>query len=159
MSIFLHSSLSIILKPSGINSGIYFNRTDKDKIIPAQWNNVISTKFSTNIGKDDVEVKTVEHILSALAGLHINNCEISIDNIEVPILDGSSKIFVEEIQKVGVLEQSNKQNILEILKPEEVQKLLSDGITVIYLKFNEFFFYQTKSLIEISLHHLAHLHQ
>ena len=116
----LHSGVNsnIILKPSEINSGIYFNRTDKDKIIPAQWNNVISTKFSTNIGKDDVEVKTVEHLLSALAGLHINNCEISIDNIEVPILDGSSKIFVEEIQKVGVLEQSNKQNILEILKNE-----------------------------------------
>ena len=115
----LHSGVNsnIILKPSEINSGIYFNRIDKDKIIPAQWNNVISTKFSTNIGKDDVEVKTVEHILSALAGLHINNCEISIDNIEVPILDGSSKIFVEEIQKVGVLEQSNEQNILEILKP------------------------------------------
>ena len=55
--------------------------------------------------------------MSALAGLHINNCEILIDNCEVPILDGSSKIFVEEIQKVGVLEQSNKQNILEILKP------------------------------------------
>ena len=115
----LHSGLNsnIILKPSEINSGIYFNRIDKGKIIPAQWNNVISTKFSTNIGKDDVEVKTVEHLLSALAGLHINNCEISIDNIEVPILDGSSKIFVEEIQKVGVQEQSNHQNILEIIKP------------------------------------------
>ena len=115
----LHSGLNsnIILKPSEINSGIYFNRIDKGKIIPAQWNNVISTKFSTNIGKDDVVVKTVEHLLSALAGLHINNCEISIDNIEVPILDGSSKIFVEEIQKVGVQEQSNHQNILEIIKP------------------------------------------
>jgi len=115
----LHSGLNsnIILKPSEINSGIYFNRIDKGKIIPAQWDNVISTKFSTNIGKDDVEVKTVEHLLSALAGLHINNCEISIDNIEVPILDGSSKIFVEEIQKVGVQEQSNNQNILEIIKP------------------------------------------
>ena len=115
----LHSGLNsnIILKPSEINSGIYFNRIDKGKIIPAQWDNVISTKFSTNIGKDDVEVKTVEHLLSALAGLHINNCEISIDNIEVPILDGSSKIFVEEIQKVGVQEQSNHQNILEIIKP------------------------------------------
>ena len=115
----LHSGVNsnISLKPSEVNSGIYFNRTDKDKIIPAQWDNVTSTKFSTNIGKDDVEVKTVEHLLSALAGLHINNCEISIDNIEVPILDGSSKIFVEEIQKVGLLKQSHQQNILEIIKP------------------------------------------
>jgi len=55
--------------------------------------------------------------LSALAGLHINNCEICIDNIEVPILDGSSKIFVEEIQKIGLSNQNDNQNILEIIKP------------------------------------------
>ena len=115
----LHSGLNanITLKPAEINSGIYFNRIDKNVIIPAQWDNVVSTKFSTNIGKDNIEIKTVEHLLSALAGLHINNCEICIDNIEVPILDGSSKIFVEEIQKVGVLEQNNNQNILEVIKP------------------------------------------
>ena len=115
----LHSGVdvNITIKPADINSGIYFNRIDKDIIIPAHWNNVISTKFSTNIGKKNIEVKTVEHLLSALAGLHINNCEICIDNIEVPILDGSSKIFVEEIQKVGVMEQKDNQNILEIIKP------------------------------------------
>jgi UDP-3-O-[3-hydroxymyristoyl] N-acetylglucosamine deacetylase len=115
----LHSGLNtnIILKPAPINSGIYFNRTDKETIIPAKWDNVISTKFSTNLGKGDVEIKTVEHLLSALAGLHINNCEICIDNIEVPILDGSSKIFVEEIERVGVLRQTENQNILEVTKP------------------------------------------
>tara|TARA_B100000965_G_scaffold377194_1_gene371065 strand:+ start:982 stop:1839 length:858 start_codon:yes stop_codon:yes gene_type:complete len=119
----LHSGLNanITLKPAEINSGIYFNRIDKNVIIPAQWDNVVSTKFSTNIGKDNIEIKTVEHLLSALAGLHINNCEICIDNIEVPILDGSSKIFVEEIQKVGVLEQNNNQNILEVIKPVKFQ--------------------------------------
>ena len=115
----LHSGLNtnIILKPAPINSGIYFNRTDKKTIIPAKWDNVISTKFSTNLGKGEVEIKTVEHLLSALAGLHINNCEICIDNIEVPILDGSSKIFVEEIERVGVLRQTENQNILEVIKP------------------------------------------
>ena len=53
----LHTGVNsnIILKPSEVNSGIYFNRIDKDKLIPAKWNNVISTKFSTNIGKDDIE--------------------------------------------------------------------------------------------------------
>ena len=66
---------------------------------------------------NDIEVKTVEHLLSALAGLHINNCEILIDNLEVPILDGSSKIFVDEILKSGLKEQINNQNILEIKKP------------------------------------------
>ena len=87
----LHTGVktNLTLKPAPLNSGVFFNRIDKSKIIPARWNNVISTKFSTNIASNGVEVKTVEHLLSALAGLHINNCEILIDNIEVPILDAS----------------------------------------------------------------------
>ena len=115
----LHTGVNtnIILKPAPINSGIFFNRADKSIIIPAKWNNVISTKFSTNIASDGVEVKTVEHLLSALAGLHINNCEILIDNVEVPILDGSSDIFVKSILKKGLKEQDSEQNILEIIKP------------------------------------------
>lgn len=115
----LHSGVNtnITLKPSEENSGIFFNRTDLGKIIPARWDHVVSTKFSTNLGLNDIEVKTVEHLLSALAGLHINNCEILIDNLEVPILDGSSKIFVDEILKSGLKEQTNTQNILEIKRP------------------------------------------
>ncbi len=115
----LHTGLNsnITLKPAEINSGIFFNRIDKKMIIPAKWENVISTKFSTNLGKNKIEVKTVEHLLSALAGLHIDNCEICIDNIEVPILDGSSKVFVEEILKAGILEQVSFQKVLQVLKP------------------------------------------
>ncbi len=115
----LHTGVNtnITLNPAPLNSGIFFNRTDKFTIIPAKWNNVISTKFSTNIASNGVEVKTVEHLLSALAGLHINNCEILIDNIEVPILDGSSNVFVEYILKNGLKEQDSEQKILEIIKP------------------------------------------
>jgi UDP-3-O-[3-hydroxymyristoyl] N-acetylglucosamine deacetylase len=115
----LHTGVNtnITLKPAPIDSGIFFNRADKSIIIPAKWDNVISTKFSTNIASDGVEVKTVEHLLSALAGLHINNCEILIDNVEVPILDGSSDIFVKSILKKGLKEQDSEQNILEIIKP------------------------------------------
>ncbi len=115
----LHTGInsSITLKPAKINSGIYFNRIDKNTIIPAKWNNVVSTKFSTNLGVNNIEVKTVEHLLSALAGLHIDNCEICIDNVEVPILDGSSKVFVDEILKVGLSEQKSSQKILQVLKP------------------------------------------
>ncbi len=115
----LHTGVktNLTLKPAPLNSGVFFNRIDKSKIIPARWNNVISTKFSTNIASNGVEVKTVEHLLSALAGLHINNCEILIDNIEVPILDGSSNIFVESILKKGIKAQDSEQKILEIIKP------------------------------------------
>ena len=115
----LHTGVktSVILNPAPIKSGIIFNRTDKSTIIPAKWDNVISTKFSTNIASNGVEVKTVEHLLSALAGLHINNCEILIDNVEVPILDGSSNVFVESILKKGIKEQDSEQKILEVVKP------------------------------------------
>tara|TARA_Y200000002_G_scaffold316154_1_gene274385 strand:- start:65 stop:922 length:858 start_codon:yes stop_codon:yes gene_type:complete len=115
----LHTGVNtnITLNPATLNSGIFFNRTDKSAIIPAIWKNVISTKFSTNIASNEIEVKTVEHLLSALAGLHINNCEILIDNIEVPILDGSSSVYVESILKKGLQEQNSEQNIMEIIKP------------------------------------------
>ena len=115
----LHTGVKtqITLKPAPINSGIFFNRIDKSVIIPAKWDRVISTKFSTNIALNETEVKTVEHLLSALSGLHINNCEILIDNIEVPILDGSSSIFVDKILKNGLIEQDSEQKILEIVKP------------------------------------------
>ena len=119
----LHTGVktSITLNPAPLNSGIFFNRTDKSVIIPAKWDSVVSTKFSTNIASNGIEVKTVEHLLSALAGLHINNCEALIDNIEVPILDGSSKVYVEKILKKGVKEQDSEQNILEIIKPVKFQ--------------------------------------
>ena len=119
----LHTGVktSITLNPAPLNSGIFFNRTDKSVIIPAKWDSVVSTKFSTNIASNGIEVKTVEHLLSALAGLHINNCEVLIDNIEVPILDGSSKVYVEKILKKGVKEQDSEQNILEIIKPVKFQ--------------------------------------
>ena len=115
----LHTGVrtNITLNPAPLKSGIFFNRIDKSVIIPAKSNNVISTKFSTNIASNGVEVKTVEHLLSALAGLHINNCEILIDNVEVPILDGSSNVFVESILKKGIKEQDSEQKILEIVKP------------------------------------------
>ena len=107
----LHTGVktNVILNPAPLKSGIFFNRTDKSTIIPAKWDNVISTKFSTNIASNGVEVKTVEHLLSALAGLHINNCEILIDNVEVPILDGSSNVFVKRILDKGIEEQDSEQ--------------------------------------------------
>ena len=115
----LHTGVKtqITLKPAPINSGIFFNRVDKSVIIPAKWDRVISTKFSTNLASNETEVKTVEHLLSALSGLHINNCEILIDNVEVPILDGSSSVFVDKIMKNGLTEQDSEQKILEIIKP------------------------------------------
>ncbi|MDC3322219.1 UDP-3-O-acyl-N-acetylglucosamine deacetylase, partial [Alphaproteobacteria bacterium] len=87
-----------------------------NKKIEASWKNVISTKFSTNLGVDNCFIKTVEHLLSAFAGLHISNCDVFIDNEEVPIMDGSSKVFVDEILKTGIKNQIVNQQAIEIKK-------------------------------------------
>jgi len=113
-------SCNLTLNPANIKTGIIFNRTDCKTIVPAKWDKVISTKFSTNLAVNNIEVRTVEHLLSALAGLHIDNCEIEINNLEVPILDGSSKIFVDEILNAGLKELNAYQEVLEIKKTSKI---------------------------------------
>ena len=114
----LHTGLDVNLElhPAKENSGITFFRKDLNKKIEASWKNVISTKFSTNLGVDNCFIKTVEHLLSAFAGLHISNCDVFIDNEEVPIMDGSSKVFVDEILKTGIKNQIVNQQAIEIKK-------------------------------------------
>ena len=114
----LHTGLDVNLElhPAKENSGITFFRKDLNKKIEASWKNVISTKFSTNLGVDNCFIKTVEHLLSAFAGLHISNCDVFIDNEEVPIMDGSSKVFVDEILKTGIKNQIVNQRAIEIKK-------------------------------------------
>jgi UDP-3-O-[3-hydroxymyristoyl] N-acetylglucosamine deacetylase len=114
----LHTGLDVNLElhPAKENSGITFFRKDLNKKIEASWKNVISTKFSTNLGVDNCFIKTVEHLLSAFSGLHISNCDVFIDNEEVPIMDGSSKVFVDEILKTGIKNQIVNQQAIEIKK-------------------------------------------
>ena len=114
----LHTGLDVNLElhPAKENSGITFFRKDLNIKIEASWKNVISTKFSTNLGVDNCFIKTVEHLLSAFAGLHISNCDVFIDNEEVPIMDGSSKVFVDEILKTGIKNQIVNQQAIEIKK-------------------------------------------
>ena len=96
---------NLVIKPSAPNSGIVFIRKDlnKNNIIYPNVKNVCSAMLCTTISNDfDVKVSTIEHLMGALYGLGIDNAVIEIDNEEVPILDGSAKIFVDEILKVGI---------------------------------------------------------
>ena len=102
----LHSGKKsqVTIKPSEVNSGINFFRTDvsdlkKNALIMALWHNVSSTTLSTTICNGDVSVSTIEHLMSALSGLHIDNLKIEIDGPEVPIMDGSSIEFVKCLEK------------------------------------------------------------
>ena len=96
---------NLVIKPSAPNSGIVFIRKDlnKNNIIYPNVKNVCSAMLCTTISNEfDVKVSTIEHLMGALYGLGIDNAVIEIDNEEVPILDGSAKIFVDEILKVGI---------------------------------------------------------
>ena len=120
----LHSGLeaTMILKPAAPNSGIIFKRTDlkKNNIIIPNIFNVSSAVFCTTISNEDgVSVSTLEHLMGALLGLGVDNVLIEIDNYEVPILDGSAKIFVEEILKVGIKTSSVPIKVIKIEKKIE----------------------------------------
>jgi len=103
----LHSGLAVTMtvKPAVPNSGIIFKRMDlkENNIIIPNIFNVSSAVFCTTISnKDGASVSTIEHLMGALYGLGIDNALIEIDNQEVPILDGSAKLFVEAISKIGI---------------------------------------------------------
>jgi UDP-3-O-[3-hydroxymyristoyl] N-acetylglucosamine deacetylase len=117
----LHNGLEVtlILKPAVPNSGIIFKRTDlkKNNIIIPNIFNVSSAVFCTTISNEDgASVSTLEHLMGALFGLGVDNVLIEIDNYEVPILDGSAKIFVEEILKAGIKISSVPIKVIKIEK-------------------------------------------
>jgi len=110
--------VALIISPLKENSGIIFQRTDllgKPKI-EANFKNVIFTDRSTCIKKNNAEVKTVEHLLAAITGSQIDNLLIKINNIEVPIFDGSSKIFTEKIKEKGIIKQNAEKNYIKFNK-------------------------------------------
>ena len=124
----LHSGKDIHLSliPAEENAGIVFVRTDitdKDNIVPARWDHVVDTQLCTVIGnKDGVTIGTIEHLMSALRGLNIDNVRIELDGAEVPVMDGSAQPFVKLIQEVGVEQQSAPRKMIRILKDVTVEK-------------------------------------
>lgn len=113
----------LTLRPAPANSGILFRRVDCDPIveIPARAEYVGDTTFCTSLVKDGARVGTVEHLLSAMAGLGIDNAIIDVSAPEVPIMDGSAGPFVFLIQSAGIKEQAVTKRFIKILKPIEVQ--------------------------------------
>jgi len=120
----LHSGrkIELILHPAPEDSGITFVRSDLGTDIPAKAAYVTDTRLCTTIGHDDAQVSTVEHLLSALAGLGVDNARIEVSGPEVPIMDGSSAPFVFLIQCAGIREQSKAKKVLRVLKRVEVEE-------------------------------------
>ncbi len=131
----LHSGLEVNLciKPAEVNSGIIFKRVDlKDNnLVFPNFMNVTSTSLNTTIENEfGAKVSTIEHLMGALFGLGIDNALIEIDNEEVPILDGSAKVFIEKIVKAGIEISNSPIKIIKINK--EVK--FSDGERFILIK-------------------------
>lgn len=118
----LHSGadVTMTLRPAPVDSGIVFIRSDvadKDNMIPARWDRVVDTRLCTVIGNDDgVTVGTIEHLMAALRGCGIDNAIVELDGPEVPIMDGSSELFVKAIDRAGAEEQVLPRRAIKILK-------------------------------------------
>jgi UDP-3-O-[3-hydroxymyristoyl] N-acetylglucosamine deacetylase len=126
VGIALHSGkkVSLTLKPAEIDSGIVFRRTDLpgSDDIPARWDHVVDATMCTTLGNDDtVRVSTVEHLMAALSGCHIDNVIAEVNGPEVPVMDGSAQPFVFLIECAGVSEQNAPRRVIEILKPVKVE--------------------------------------
>ncbi len=111
------------LLPAAADSGIVFRRVDLDppREIRAQARTVGETTLSSNLIEDGTTVATVEHLMSAFAGLGIDNCVVELSAAEVPIMDGSAGPFVFLIQSAGTLEQDAPRRFLRLKHPVQVQ--------------------------------------
>jgi UDP-3-O-[3-hydroxymyristoyl] N-acetylglucosamine deacetylase len=118
----LHSGVNtqVRILPAETGSGRYFVRVDlpDSPIIPAQVAAVSHTVLSTQLGKGEADVRTVEHLLAALSGMGVDNVRIEIDGPEVPLLDGSASVWTANIAQVGLVSQPvNKQVPLAVTEP------------------------------------------
>lgn len=121
----LHSGSKVLLtlRPAPPNTGIVFRRVDLSPCveIPAKPENVLETELATSLGKGEHRISTVEHLMSAFAGLGVDNCIVEVDHAEVPVMDGSAAPFVFLLQSAGVVDQGVAKRFIRITKPVEVK--------------------------------------
>ncbi len=138
----LHSGapVSMRLLPATAGSGVVFRRTDLENFeIPATGRNVAKVSYATSLMRQGVLISTTEHLLSALTGLSIDNVIVELDNLELPILDGSALPYVEAIERTGLKPQRRRRQYLRVLKTVEIRdgdKFLGvypgDGYSIAY---------------------------
>lgn len=130
----------IKFKPASVNSGINFIRIDlKNKPrLQAAWDNILPESFTmrrTSLGNEQAQVHTVEHVMAALCGLGIDNLDIEINNNEIPGFDGSTKVIVEALSKVGMEEQDALRNYFILREPAYAQE---ENANIIAIPSSEF---------------------
>ena len=115
----LHTGVEVnlTLRPAPENTGYIFVRTDLDNFeIPASVEYISHCSYATTLMRRGVVLSTCEHLLSALRGSGVDNCFIDLDNIEIPIMDGSSEDWIELIEKAGVTEQNSSRRVFRVLE-------------------------------------------
>jgi UDP-3-O-[3-hydroxymyristoyl] N-acetylglucosamine deacetylase len=115
--------VELTLRPAPVDTGIVFHRVDLAQAvaIAADARNVGDTRLSSSLQKDGARISTVEHLMSALAGLGIDNLHVDVAGPELPIMDGSAGPFVFLLQSAGIEEQSAPKRYLRVLSPIEVR--------------------------------------
>jgi UDP-3-O-[3-hydroxymyristoyl] N-acetylglucosamine deacetylase len=120
----LHSGVSVKIRilPAPVSTGLVFVRTDLDQFqIPASWRHVARVSYATSLMHQGVLISTTEHLLSVFYSMGIDNAYIEIDNLEVPILDGSGLPFVRLIEEAGIRQCRRKRRYLHIRRPISVE--------------------------------------
>lgn len=119
----LGKEASVTLKPAGINQGVLFQRIDLLESLPieANYRNVVNTQMATTLGKGNVTISTIEHLMAALHGFGIDNLLVEVQGSEVPILDGSSAPFCAALKLAGVKTQAAPRTALAIKRRVEVK--------------------------------------
>ncbi len=121
----LHSGAPVNLRilPAPAGTGIVFRRTDLDGFeIEASGRNVARVSYATSLMKKGVLISTVEHLLSAFIGMGIDNAIVELDNLELPILDGSARPFIQMIQRSGIRRQRKARTYLRIVREVELRE-------------------------------------
>lgn len=118
------AKVTMMICPAGANTGIRFKRTDipgGQAVIPGTWDHVVESKLCSTVANDEgIEVKTIEHLMAAFAGLGIDNALVEINGPEIPIMDGSAAPFVFLIECAGIKEQNAQRQAVKVLKPVSV---------------------------------------
>ena len=111
------------LLPAPAGSGIVFRRTDLDNFeIPAIGRNIAKVSYATSLMRQGVLISTTEHLLSALIGMGVDNVIVELDNLELPILDGSAQPYVRAFQSAGIRTQRRRRETIRVLRPVEVRE-------------------------------------
>ena len=114
--------MSIRILPAPVSTGIVFVRTDLNRfMIPASWRHVARVSYATSLMRQGVLISTTEHLLSVFYSMGIDNAYVEIDNLEVPILDGSGLPFVKLIEQAGIRQYRRKRRYLRIRRPISVE--------------------------------------